>query len=371
MKTKVLFLIHDLGQGGAEKVLVNLVNHMDQSRFDITVMSIFNIGENRSFLSPDIKYKYFSNHMFRGHTHIMKAFSPDKLHKLIIKDHYDIEVAYLEGPCARIISGCSDRTVKKVAWIHRQLDSSKMAAASFRSIPEAETCYNSFDQIVGVSYNVIDYFSKSIKIDVPMTVLYNTNESDKIRSLALEKVEIPACAKNKFHIIGVGKLIPDKGFLRLVKIVKKLKSSGIEVYLDLLGEGRERKNIETYVIDNELKDNVRLLGYQINPYKYMARADLFVCSSYGEGFSTATTEALILGIPVCTVDVSGMKEMLGENNEYGIITDNNEDALYIGMYMLLSDAEQLEKYKQKARIRGNMFDLHSTVAAVENMLIKL
>ena len=47
-------------------------------------------------------------------------------------------------------------------------------------------------------------------------------------------------------------------------------------------------------------------------------------------FSTAATEALIVGTPVCTVEVSGMKEMLGENDEYGIVTENSEEALYEG-----------------------------------------
>ena len=51
---KILFLIHDLGQGGAEKVLVNLVNNMDREKFDITVMSLFDVGVNRQFLAPHI-----------------------------------------------------------------------------------------------------------------------------------------------------------------------------------------------------------------------------------------------------------------------------------------------------------------------------
>ena len=60
-----------------------------------------------------------------------------------------------------------------------------------------------------------------------------------------------------------------------------------------------------------IADVVTLLGYQTNPYKYVAKCDLFVCASFAEGFSTAATEALIVGTPVCTVEVSGMKEMLG------------------------------------------------------------
>ena len=117
---KILFLIHDLGQGGAEKVLVNLVNNLDKKKFDVTVMSIFDIGENKQFLDSSIHYKYCFKHMVRGNSHLMKLLSPKQLHKWLIKDKYDIEVAYLEGPCARIISGCPDLNTKLVSWIHIQ-----------------------------------------------------------------------------------------------------------------------------------------------------------------------------------------------------------------------------------------------------------
>lgn len=62
MKTRILFLIHDLGPGGAEKVLVNLVNNMDRSKFDITLLSLFAGGINEQFLKSDIHYRT----IFRG-----------------------------------------------------------------------------------------------------------------------------------------------------------------------------------------------------------------------------------------------------------------------------------------------------------------
>lgn len=107
-----------IGQGGAEKVLVNLVNHMDNSKFDITIMTLFDCGENRQFLSPKIKYKTWCKKMIPGNSHLMKLLSPERLHNIIVKEKYDIEVAYLEGPCARIISGCTDSSVKLISWIH-------------------------------------------------------------------------------------------------------------------------------------------------------------------------------------------------------------------------------------------------------------
>ena len=89
------------------------------------------------------------------------------------------------------------------------------------------------------------------------------------------------------------------------------------------------------------------------------------------GFSTAATEALIVGTPVCTVDVSGMKEMLGEHNEYGVVTENNEEALYEGIKMLLDNPDLLAHYKKQAGIRGSMFSTATTVKEVENILIQL
>lgn len=62
--TKILFLIHDLGQGGAEKVLVNLANNMDYSKYDVTVMTLFDWGVNRQFLRPEVHYKTWFKKMF-------------------------------------------------------------------------------------------------------------------------------------------------------------------------------------------------------------------------------------------------------------------------------------------------------------------
>lgn len=112
-------------------------------------------------------------------------------------------------------------------------------------------------------------------------------------------------------------------------------------------------------------------GYQTNPYKYVSKCDLFVCASHAEGFSTATTEALIVGTPVCTVNVSGMQEMLGKDNEFGVIVENDEEALYRGIKTLLDDSSLLKHYKEMAIQRGKEFSTSKTVNAVQEMLIRL
>ena len=76
---KVLFLIHDLGYGGAEKVLVNLANNLDKNRFDITIKTLFDVGANKQFINNDVHYIGGWKHMFRGNAPLMSLFSPKTL----------------------------------------------------------------------------------------------------------------------------------------------------------------------------------------------------------------------------------------------------------------------------------------------------
>lgn len=143
------------------------------------------------------------------------------------------------------------------------------------------------------------------------------------------------------------------------------------INLYILGTGPLQSEMENYIRNYELQDAVTMLGYQMNPYKYVAKCDLFVCASFAEGFSTATTEALIVGVPVCTVEVSGMREMLGENNEWGVVTKNEYEALYQSIKQLLDEPGLLQHYKKQAEIRGKDFSTVKTVQAVEKLLFRL
>lgn len=366
---KVLFLIHDLGQGGAEKVLVNLVNNMDLTRFDVSVIALFGGGVNEQFLRPEIKYRTISPRMIPGNSHIMKLFTPRQLHKWFVKDEYDIEISYLEGPAARVISGCNNKKTKLIAWVHCTMNTPKDVIESFRNKEEAEKCYNAMDKMIFVSQGVRKAFLEQCTYSGATDVLYNTVESDKI--ITMSKEDACELQQKKIGLIGVGSLKPVKGFDRFLRVGKKLKDEGYPVHLYILGMGPQQKELEQLIIDNSLSETVSLLGYKTNPYKYVAKCDLFVCSSLSEGFSTAVTEALIVGTPICTVDVSGMKELLGSNNEYGLITQNDEESLYEGIKNLLDNPKLLKHYKDQAMVRGESFKVDQTVKDVEKMLVRM
>ena len=117
-------------------MLVNLVNNMDRSKFDISVTVLFGSGVNEQFLAPDIHFRAVFPKEVPGNSKLMKLLTPAQLHRMCVKEHYDIEVSYLEGPSARVISGCQDVSTKLVSWIHvehacqaRSVVSAKRASA--------------------------------------------------------------------------------------------------------------------------------------------------------------------------------------------------------------------------------------------------
>ena len=367
---KVLFMIPNLGHGGAEKVLVNLVNHMDKRKFNITVMTLYDEGVNKKFLSEEVNYRTCLHKSFTGVSQFLKLSTPEKLYSKFVKGEYDIVVSYLEGQTARIVSGCQNPNTKLVSWIHVEQHTKKNAARAFRNFKEMNRCYLKFDKTICVSYFVQKDFCSLITVK-NAEVLYNTIESDKICQLSNEDVETDIFNKEEIKICGIGTLKKSKGFDRLLRIHKKLYDQGYPVHTYILGEGEEKKSLEKFVQNEGIKKTVTFLGYKTNPYKYLKKCDLFVCTSFAEGFSTAATEALIVGTPVCTVEVSGMKEMLGENNEYGIVTSNNEKDCYLAIKRLLDNPELLQYYKMQALKRGKKFDTDNTVKAVEKMFLEI
>ena len=247
----------------------------------------------------------------------------------------------------------------------------KDSARLFRNVNEAKKCYSSFDRIISVSKDVQDAFMDLYHIEAKGIIAYNTNLTDLILHLAKESVPQDVFDASEFKICAMGTLISVKGFKRLLNIHRQLIQRGYRIHTYILGEGPEEKILQNTAKQYGVEKTFTLLGYKKNPYAYMKHCDLFVCSSYSEGFSTAVTEALILGIPVVTTKVSGMLELLGENQEYGIVVDNNEQALFNGIKLILDNQEIREHYQRQAKIRGGDFLTERTVDNIQKIFVEL
>ena len=249
MRKKVLFLIPSLAHGGAERVLVNLVNNLDPARFEVTVQTLFDVGVNRQYLKPHVRYLPGAKHQFRGNSHVIMLFSPKKLSRYFIKEDYNIVVSYLEGPTSRIVAGCDGPGVKKVGWLHIELNTPMLAARGFRSPKEAKYFYDRFDCLVAVAGSVKDCFLQNLPVQTPVEVLYNTNETEQIQSLAQIPPEDTQFSDRDtaVRLCSVAKLMKTKGFDRLLNAHKRLMDDGLLHKVYILGIGEEEKALRAKI----------------------------------------------------------------------------------------------------------------------------
>ena len=356
--TKILFLTQTLGGGGAERVLVNLVNNMNKTKYDVTVETMFSGGVNEKFLNKDVKYFCKKAPMFHGISQVMRFIPARLLYKYFVgKEKYDVVVAFMHGIPAKVISGCTLKNAKKISWLHCGDMNKTSMFTCFPTFKSAVKAYGTFDEVLGVAKSVSDAFSKKTGLYDNVSYCYNVNDTNKIFSLAAEEdVDIKYTPP---LVCSVGRFTAEKGFSRLIKISNRLHKEGIDHTLMLIGGGALEEKIKAEA--QELGENVIFTGFQSNPYKYLNKADIFVCSSFFEGLSTSTTEAVILGLPTVSTNVSGAKEILGENNKYGMVVGIEDEDLYKGLKEMLTSEELCNSYKEKAKKRGEFFNTENAV----------
>lgn len=375
-----MFLIESLGGGGAEKVLSTLVEHIDKERFDVTVCPITDVGAYSAQIKKFVNVKAIlppfpatgsplAKLMWRvKHRLVHKLLPLSVVYRLWVPKGNDVEVAFVEGLTTKLLSKASSRS-RKIAWVHIDLCNNHWTAPLYGSNEAEADAYHVFDKVVGVSKVVTESVNRLFGAELPTLTLYNPIDVDDILDkAAMVEQSVPPRRAGVVRLCSAGRLVPQKGFDRLLRIVKRLTDEGYRLELWLLGDGELRPEFETYVAANNLGDVVTLWGFKSNPYAYMAQCDLFVCSSVAEGYSTAVTEALILGLPVITTLCSGMDELLGANGEYGVITENSENALYDGLIALLDSQDSIAELAAKAKKRSGDFSIEKLVKPIEEFL---
>ncbi len=363
MKIKILFYIDTLNGGGAEKVLRNLVNSMDYSKFHITVQTTYK-EDVSEYLNKEVNYKYcyekkntLSDIIFRAEA------AAGLVYPLHIKGDYDIEVAYLEAASTKIMAGSTNKKARKIAWVHCDLRKNTDDPEAYAR--KAKGWYEKFDKVICVSENVRQSFVELFGNSPEAQVIYNTIDDKEIIEKSFDALPSDV-RKHKLTLVMLGRLMAQKNYPRLLRSAKTLSDEGFDFELWILGEGEERPTLEKYISENNLTNKVTLFGFCQNPYPFIKNADLLICSSNCEGFSTFVTEGLILGKTVVTTNCGGMDELLGEN-EYGIITDNNDEAFTEGLRKMLNSPQLLDEYTKKAQLRGQQFSKEQLTAQTENL----
>lgn len=347
---KILFFINTLCGGGAEKVLVDLLRLLDKQKYQISLLTVEG-GVHAERLPDNITYKSIiktkSVFLKKLLQKIIYHLPPKIISALFIRGKYDIEIAYLEGFPTQVIAARKSRA-KKIAFVHCDVSTTSVLRAFYKTKEKSVKEYKKYDKVCFVSRMAKSGFEQTEGILDNACVLHNVLDVENIIKKSQETNEIPFDAET-FNIIAVGRLTEEKRYDRLIRAAAQLQDKyKFNVYI--LGDGEKRSELQTMINEQQVK-NVELLGFKKNPYSYIKNANLFVCSSIFEGYSTVVKECLLLGVPVLTTDCAGMDELL-ENGKYGIIVPNNDNALIEQLECILKNPEIISELRQKIKAQN-------------------
>ena len=189
------------------------------------------------------------------------------------------------------------------------------------------------------------------------TVLPNPYPFERFKAFAKESVDHSwFTAEQTPIIVSSGRLCEQKGFDTLIKAFALLKTK-LPCRLMILGEGPDRQKLESLIRKLDLSELVALPGRVSNPWKYVARSDLFVLASRWEGWPSALMEAMSFGVPVITTDCPGDGKKMVENGVNGIIVPTDQvEALANSMLKILSHKTEWRILLEKAKTNIQQYD---------------
>lgn len=351
---KILFGITGLTLGGAERVLVDTANAL-VDKYDITIFTIYAKGEFEKELDTKIKIKSLYDEKYNNIHGIKKKIIPLKIlfmqkniYNKFIKENYDVEIAFLEGPITRLFSKKNKKT-KKIAWIHN--DITKVFGTGIKAKLKRiidKKIYSKFDELVFVSEDNKKQFEMNYKIKVKKDVAYNYINSEKIKEkseLKLDKKEEKELEKlfnnDKINFITVARLVEQKGIDRLIRVHKELINDGYDHNMYVIGDGPERVKLEQLIKENHIEKSFKLLGQKSNPYPYVKKADAFCLLSYYEGYGMVIEEAKVLNSYILITNTAA-REAVKNYKDRSLIVANSEISMYDGFAKYITDLGKLK-----------------------------
>ena len=366
---RILIIQESAKGGGAEKVLTDMLQYFDTTQYDVTLMLINAYGPHLSEIPAKIKYFHINKRPPGIFKRCMNQYAllrdilfKNKIKKIVKNQYYDAIISFMEGPATKAHSFITNHAIKNISWVHINLVKNHWSAFIYRNHNEEKAAYKKMNNIIFVSQGAKEAFSELFGITENLKVIYNIIDYQSINQKATAYVP----EKTKFTICNVGRLIEQKRQDRLIKIAKILKNKGFEFEIWILGEGKLKSKLMNLAKTLEVSDEVKFLGYQANPYPYIKRADVFVLTSDTEGYPTVVCEALCLGKPVISTNITGSDELLA--NGIGILTGFEPKEIAEQIEILIQSQEQCSHYAHLAAQRGQQFRPQDVMAQIYSLL---
>ncbi len=313
---KIAFFSYDLRIGGAEKMVVTLLPCFAEAGYAVDLVLVNASGPLLQEVDSRVTIVNFRK------THTTQSLFPlinylkDKKPDVLISNLTHLNnIAILaqrlsRTPTALIVTEHSTISLNNLA----------KGGKEWLLVQYSRLLYPLADRIIAVSAGAAENLQKTLRVaSAKVGVIHNPIDLAAIRRLKEEPAEDPWLADQSIPVLlSVGRLAREKNYPFLLEVFHQVLQTR-SARLIILGEGYERPVLEQKIRDLDLQNAVRLPGATLNPYPFMKRANIVLCTSDYEGFNIALAEALACGTPVISVDCPhGPAEIL-DHGKYGTL----------------------------------------------------
>lgn len=324
-REKVVFVLPTLLAGGAERVLLTLMNGLDRERFAPELLVLNEKGSLRDWIAEDIPFHSLGNRRIsRSLPVLLKTLNrlkPDVIVSTMAAMNYGV---LLIKPLLKN----KPRIIIREAVIPSSIAENQAAPWVVRSA--YQNLYPKADLVISPAQCIIDEFDSYLKMPLQRhALLHNPVDIAKVRA---EQVIQPEPDQNRLQtprFVCAGRLHKQKGFDRLIQALVSIRDESWSLHI--MGEGAERQNLEDLIVQNNLQDKVFLDGLVPRPWPQIGAADCFLLPSRWEGLPNVVLEALAAGTPVIAMREAGGVEEIANLAEPGAVSivDKIEDMVML------------------------------------------
>ncbi len=376
MKKKVAIFLYSLASGGAERVVSILLERL-YKKYDIT---LFLMNDTIFYNIPkEIKIIFLEKSQPNENGFIKLLKLPIlgwKYRNLLKQQNISLSLSLMTRPnyinlFAKIFGSKTKTIISERSHFSSQYNYADLQSFINKKLVKL---YNFADLIIANADGNMYDLQENYHTKAKMTKIYNLIDINMINEKKKQPIDIK---RERFIFITIGRLDSGKNHKLLLEAIKD-----IDADLWIIGDGELKNNLELIIDNLKLKDRVKLLGRQNNPYKFLDKADCFVFGSNHEGFPNVLLEALACGLPIISTDCqSGPREILApdsdfskqikdiEYTKYGILVQiNNVKKMTEAMQKILNDKQLRYNYAQKALTRAQEFDVKYLINKWEKVL---
>jgi glycosyltransferase involved in cell wall biosynthesis len=344
---RICFVIPTLTGGGAERVAVTVLSGLDARHERVLYLFSAEHAVYLDRLAPGIRVVVAAQRSWVGRMRelaaFLREFSPDIVMPFL--SYFITAIAVrVAGVRSTVIFNQGTPTsgfLQDADFRWQQPWRRRLFAAMTRFF------YSRADAIVATSRGVADDLAANYGVPrSKIRILHNPVDLDAIVQQSSEPIA-PEHAGDAPVVAAAGRLAGVKNYPVLIAAIAELKHA-VPVHAWILGEGPERGRLEALARERGVASLVRLLGFQQNPWRYIARADVFALTSSYEGFGNVLIEAMACGTPVVATRSVGTAEII-EDGVNGLLVDASPAAVAAAIDRLLGDAALRERLIARAR----------------------